>query len=135
MAHTKHSSNPRAAGRFRRHNRVRKHISGSAARPRLAVFRSAKHVVAHPFDVLAAADRWALAGAIALFVGGLAGLQWQTVRNLSRERTTTVLLVAALCALAGPHVDGVVLVALVGLVVAPQQAHTYRSFVRASMAS
>ncbi|MCB1004148.1 MAG: low temperature requirement protein A [Acidimicrobiales bacterium] len=96
---------------------------------------AAKHVVAHPFDVLAAADRWALAGAIALFVGGLAGLQWQTVRNLSRERTTTVLLVAALCALAGPHVDGVVLVALVGLVVAPQQAHTYRSFVRASMAS
>lgn len=50
MAHTKHSSNPRAAGRFRRHNRVRKHISGSAARPRLAVFRSAKHVVAQVID-------------------------------------------------------------------------------------
>ncbi|MCB0915372.1 MAG: 50S ribosomal protein L18 [Actinobacteria bacterium] len=50
MAHTKHSSNPRAAGRVRRHNRVRKHISGSAARPRLAVFRSAKHVVAQVID-------------------------------------------------------------------------------------
>ncbi len=50
MAHTKHSSNPRAAGRARRHTRVRKHINGSAARPRLAVFRSAKHVVAQVID-------------------------------------------------------------------------------------
>lgn len=93
----------------------------------------AKHVIAHPFDALGAPDRWALAGAVALFVGGLAGLQWQVVHRVSRERTMTVVVVAALCALVGPHVDAVVLVALVGLAVAVQQLYTYRSFVRASM--
>ncbi|HMQ25340.1 MAG TPA: low temperature requirement protein A [Acidimicrobiales bacterium] len=92
-----------------------------------------KHVIAHPFDVLGAPDRWALAGAVALFVGGLAGLQWQIVHRWSRERTLTVVVVAGLCFLVGPHVDAVVLVALVGLVIAAQQFHTYRSFVRATM--
>ena len=32
--------------RFRRHKRVRAKISGTAARPRLCVFRSAKHIYA-----------------------------------------------------------------------------------------
>ncbi len=50
MAHKKPSSNPRAAGRIRRHNRVRKHVNGSPSRPRLSVFRSAKHVVAQVID-------------------------------------------------------------------------------------
>ncbi|MEY2469068.1 MAG: large subunit ribosomal protein [Actinomycetota bacterium] len=36
--------------RRRRHNRVRKHVSGTAARPRLAVFRSAKHITAQVID-------------------------------------------------------------------------------------
>ena len=36
--------------RDRRHRRVRKKISGTAARPRLAVFRSAKHIYAQAID-------------------------------------------------------------------------------------
>jgi len=39
--------------RRRRHNRVRKHVSGTAARPRLAVFRSAKHISAQLIDDVA----------------------------------------------------------------------------------
>jgi large subunit ribosomal protein L18 len=34
----------------RRHHRVRKKVSGSAERPRLAVFRSNKHIVAQVID-------------------------------------------------------------------------------------
>lgn len=36
--------------RLRRHARVRKHVAGSSERPRLAVFRSAKHVVVQVID-------------------------------------------------------------------------------------
>jgi large subunit ribosomal protein L18 len=37
-------------GRSRRHYRVRKKVIGSAERPRLAVFRSNKHIVAQVID-------------------------------------------------------------------------------------
>jgi large subunit ribosomal protein L18 len=40
----------RAASRARRHMRVRKKITGSAARPRLAVNRSARHIFAQLVD-------------------------------------------------------------------------------------
>jgi large subunit ribosomal protein L18 len=40
----------RREGRIRRHRRVRKKIHGTAARPRLAVFRSNKHIVAQVID-------------------------------------------------------------------------------------
>ena len=40
----------RREGRIRRHRRVRKKIHGTAARPRLAVFRSNKHLVAQLID-------------------------------------------------------------------------------------
>ena len=36
--------------RVRRHARVRKHIAGTAARPRLAVFRSGRHISAQVID-------------------------------------------------------------------------------------
>lgn len=38
------------AQRLRRHKRVRAHISGTAARPRLDVFRSSKHIYAQVID-------------------------------------------------------------------------------------
>ena len=40
----------RAASRKRRHVRVRKKVTGSAARPRLAVYRSARHIFAQLID-------------------------------------------------------------------------------------
>ena len=40
----------RNAARVRRHVRVRKNISGTAERPRLNVFRSAKHIYAQVID-------------------------------------------------------------------------------------
>jgi large subunit ribosomal protein L18 len=44
---TKHD---RRAARARRHRRVRKHVSGTTARPRLAVFRSLRHIGAQLVD-------------------------------------------------------------------------------------
>ena len=43
-------ANARRESRIRRHRRVRKKIHGTAARPRLAVFRSNKHIVAQLID-------------------------------------------------------------------------------------
>jgi len=40
--------------RVRRHRRVRKKVMGTAARPRLAVFRSNKHIYVQAIDDLAA---------------------------------------------------------------------------------
>ena len=40
----------RREGRIRRHRRVRKKIHGTAARPRLAVYRSNKHLSAQVID-------------------------------------------------------------------------------------
>jgi len=39
--------------RIRRHRRVRKYVRGNAARPRLAVFRSNKHISAQVIDDVA----------------------------------------------------------------------------------
>ncbi|MEM9517031.1 MAG: 50S ribosomal protein L18 [Actinomycetota bacterium] len=43
-------ANARRNGRIRRHRRVRKKIHGTAARPRLAVFRSNKHLAVQVID-------------------------------------------------------------------------------------
>ncbi len=42
--------NPKQAARIRRRQRIRKKISGSEARPRLAVFRSTRHIYAQIID-------------------------------------------------------------------------------------
>ncbi|MDQ7994178.1 MAG: 50S ribosomal protein L18 [Propionicimonas sp.] len=43
-------SKKKQVGRKRRHARVRKSVTGTAERPRLAVFRSNRHVVAQVID-------------------------------------------------------------------------------------
>ena len=47
------STSHKLQSRLRRHNRVRKRVSGTAARPRLAVFRSAKHISVQVIDDVA----------------------------------------------------------------------------------
>lgn len=42
--------NNRSEARVRRHERVRKHLSGSAQRPRLAIFRSVTDIYAQVID-------------------------------------------------------------------------------------
>ena len=44
------SGKPQLEARRRRHHRVRKKVSGTADRPRLAVFRSNRHMVAQVID-------------------------------------------------------------------------------------
>src|SRR5487761_1647354 len=44
------STNRKAELKRRRHARLRQKVSGTAARPRLAVFRSNKHIVAQVID-------------------------------------------------------------------------------------
>jgi large subunit ribosomal protein L18 len=44
------SSKEKQIARSRRHHRVRKKVAGTAARPRLAVFRSKKHITAQVID-------------------------------------------------------------------------------------
>ena len=44
------ASTRKRALRLRRHARVRKNIAGTSARPRLAVFRSARHISAQVID-------------------------------------------------------------------------------------
>lgn len=43
-------SHKRRLGRLRRHVRVRKQVSGSPARPRLAIYRSLRHIYAQVID-------------------------------------------------------------------------------------
>jgi large subunit ribosomal protein L18 len=43
-------TNPRQLGRQKRKKRIRKKISGTAQRPRLSVFRSARHIYAQVID-------------------------------------------------------------------------------------
>ena len=42
--------NPRQLGRLKRKKRIRKKITGTPQRPRLSVFRSAKHIYAQVID-------------------------------------------------------------------------------------
>lgn len=45
-----HAPKTRPERRYRRHLRVRKKVAGTSARPRLAVFRSLKHIYAQLVD-------------------------------------------------------------------------------------
>lgn len=93
---------------------------------------AAKHAVAHPAEHLATGDLAALAGAVAFFVGGLAGLQWQAVRRVAPERVAVILVVVAVCAGLGSTLSGIAVVAVVAVALAIQQTVTLRSFDRRS---
>ena len=43
-------TSPRLKARLRRKQHIRKHISGTAKRPRMAIFRSSKHIYAQIID-------------------------------------------------------------------------------------
>jgi len=46
----KNRKNPRVKGRLKRKKRIRKKVTGTPERPRLSVFRSAKHIYAQVID-------------------------------------------------------------------------------------
>jgi hypothetical protein len=71
-----------------------------------------------------------LAGAVASFVGGLLGLQWQVVRRLAPERVVVIVAVALACWVIGPLVGGGLLLAAVAALIAIMQAITVRNFER-----
>ena len=91
---------------------------------------AAKHVVAHPGHELATSDLVALGGSIAAFLGGFIGLQWQAARRVAPERVASIVIVAGLCALIGPHVPGAAMVALVAGEIGISHTITLRRFTR-----
>jgi len=91
---------------------------------------AAKHVVAHPADPASAGDLAFLSGAVALFVGGIAGLQWQAVRRVAPERIAVIVAVATLSWVAGPLVPGLALLGLVAALIAGMQTLTLRRFLQ-----
>jgi len=92
----------------------------------------AEHVVAHPTDSPSGGELAVLAGAVAFFVGGLLGLQWQAMHRLAPERVAAIGAVAALCWVAGPRVPGTVLVAVVAVIISIMQAISLRRYDRIS---
>lgn len=44
------SQNPKRQARLKRKKRIRKHLAGTTQRPRLSVFRSARHIYAQVID-------------------------------------------------------------------------------------
>jgi large subunit ribosomal protein L18 len=69
MASTKHTHELRQ----RRHRRVRKNVAGTAERPRLAVFRSNRHITAQVIDDLAGRTLAAASTVEASLRGGATG--------------------------------------------------------------
>ena len=91
---------------------------------------AAKHVVAHPAHELGTSDLVALAASVATFLGGFLSLQWQNARRVVPERVASIVIVAGMCAVAGPHLPGGVTIALVGVVIGISHTITIRRFAR-----
>ena len=91
---------------------------------------AAKHVVAHPAGAMSQGDLIYLAAGVALFVGGIVGLQWQVVRRVAPERIAVIFAVVGLCWLIGPLFPGVTMLGLVAGLIAIMQVLTVRRFER-----
>ena len=91
---------------------------------------AAKHAVVHPDAPLGTSDLFALGASIAFFIGGLVGLHWQAARRIAPERVVAIVIVTVLCATAGPHMSGAVLIALVAVIIALSHSVTLRRFTR-----
>jgi len=83
-----------------------------------------EHVVAHPEGHLHGDQLWLLGTAVALVGGGFMGLQWRLRRKVAIERPIAIAAYAVFLATAGPHVNGVVAVAVGGAVMAVMQLIT-----------
>lgn len=83
-----------------------------------------EHVVAHPTEHLHTDELWLLGTATVLIAGGFVGLQWRLRRRIAVERPVAVAVVALVLWLAGPHLSGTVVVAIVAAVMATMQAIT-----------
>ena len=74
-------SQRRRTGRLRRHIRVRRHVSGTAERPRLAVFRSLRHIYAQVIDDV---DGRTLVSASTLDSDGGSGSKTEQAKTVGR---------------------------------------------------
>ncbi len=88
----------------------------------------AEHLVADPTGHLPTTDLVVLAGSVACFVGGLLWLQWNVVHRLASERLIAIAVAGLWCALVGPWLQAVALVAGVAVIIGAMQAISmYRS--------
>jgi large subunit ribosomal protein L18 len=77
-------THPRRIARIRRHRRVRKRISGTAERPRMAVYRSLKHIYVQFIDDEAEPSGRTLAAASSLDPSLADELQGKTKTEIAK---------------------------------------------------
>ncbi len=94
----------------------------------------AKHVIAHPDEHLAVADRWVLVVAMVLFIGGQLLIQFRVVGRLSPERFAALAVIAVLAGLGG-GLRGWVVVGLVAMTLAAMSVITARRFRASDLAA
>lgn len=86
----------------------------------------AKHLVGAPYEHLHTADLAVLFGSVLCFVGGLLNLQYRNVRKLAPERLAVIAATALWCALAGPVLSAMAVVAGIAVMFLAMQTVTLR---------